>query len=202
MSLKSIKKRGKRSWIKSHREKVKNVTIRLCCCIRHRVIKQATRIDLIVAFGVSKVRLSPALFLSIQGNWPLIGEIGSLLWEAVAYYQNALLTYLNTSNQILFKVLLFNYLCLCFMLECYCSILLSFRNFVLFKFKKLQITIQTQITKHKVEKSIFNDVCSIVFTYIIAKLALCNGLKIYFSETLCNHLHTSRSCLKTNFFPT
>ena len=111
------------------------------------------------------------------------------------------LTYLNTSNQILFKVLLFNYLYVCFILECYCSILLSFRNFALFKFKKLQITIQTQITKHKVEKSIFNDVCSIVSTYIIAKLALCNGLKIYFSETLCNHLHTPRSCLKTNFFP-
>ena len=119
--VKGIKKKGKRSWIKSHREKRKNVTIRLCCRKYKSIINQSTRIDLIESFRTLNKSLIPAIFLSIQGNWPLIGEIGSLLWEAVAYYQNALLTYLNTSNQILFKVLLFYYLYVCFMFECYCS---------------------------------------------------------------------------------
>ena len=112
--VKGIKRRGREVELKVIEKNVKNVTIRLCCWKNEIAINLSTRIDLIEAVGTLNKSLIPAIFLSIQGNWPLIGEIGSLLWEAVAYYQNALLTYLNTSNQILFKVLLFNYLCLCF----------------------------------------------------------------------------------------
>ena len=61
--VKEYKKEGEKGVeLKVIEKKIKNVTIRLCCCIRHRVIKQATRIDLIVAFDVSNVRLSSTIF--------------------------------------------------------------------------------------------------------------------------------------------
>ena len=150
MSLKSIKSRGKRSWIKSHREKRKKCHNQIMLLKNWHEMNQATRIDLIVSFNVSKVRHSSKLFLSIQGNWPLIGEIGSLLWEALACYQNALPTYINTSNQILFKVLLFNYLYICFQVELLNNIIiqpLAISNFQ----KSCKLLFKTQITKYKLK---------------------------------------------------
>ena len=145
--------------------------------------------------------LDHQLILSIQGNWPLIGEIGSLLWEVVACYQNALPTYLNTSNQILFKVLLFNYLYICFRVELLNDIIISpFSNFQLSK--KLQITIQNTNCKIQVEESIFNDVWSTFSQNSLFNFfsLLCNGLKISFWETLYNHLYETLSCFEINFF--
>ena len=150
MSLKSIKSRGKRSWIKSHREKRKK------CHNQIMLLKNFTRNEssdkdwLNCILQRLKLRWSSSIFLSIQGNWPLIGEIGSLLWEALACYQNALPTYINTSNQILFKVLLFNYLYICFQVELLNNIIiqpLAISNFQ----KSCKLLFKTQITKYKLK---------------------------------------------------
>ena len=54
------------------------------------------------------------LILSIQGNWPLIGEIGSLLWEAVTAIKMLRLSqYLQSNSFQKTVVQLFVYVWMC-----------------------------------------------------------------------------------------
>ena len=112
--VKGIKKKGKRSWIKSHREKRKKCHNQIMLQEIQEYNKSIHEDWLNWILSYFEQKFDPCnIFVNTRKltfdwrNWVFVVRSSSL-------QSKRSLTYLNTSNQILFKVLLFNYLYVCF----------------------------------------------------------------------------------------